>query len=231
MRGHWALIHPVGSVLTGLAETCIQEACWRSFLQGIGGVPFFASLHKGADSSTAGEFLPPPPVHTTSTGSTGLSPGIYCTLLTLCWETKQTFWQQHIWMCHLGGAAQPEQLMWAADNALCYHWWWGLWKNAKLAKNQSERMQTAMVCGHHLQDQSLLWSANCLSFLPQMINNDYFLLTDWLRNTVMIKWYAIFYDMIKANQTVWWHNCSKMHLSWTNKLIFLNLPSPEWVVP
>lgn len=192
MRGHWAPIHPV---LRGLAGTRIQEACWRSFLQGFGGVPFLPLCTKEQTAVLLVNFCPPT-VHTTPTGSTGLSPGISCTLLTLCWETKQTFWQQHIWMCHLGGAAQPEQLMWAADNALCYYWWWGLWKNAKLAKNQSDRMQRGMVCGHHLQDQALIWSANCHCFLPQMIRMIISSsLTDW--------------------GTLWWSNGTQHFRTWS----------------
>lgn len=60
MRGHWSPpVHPVRSVLTGVAETCILVACCRSFLLGFGSLPFPPSLHKRADSSSAGEFLPP----------------------------------------------------------------------------------------------------------------------------------------------------------------------------
>ncbi|AWO97126.1 Hypothetical protein SMAX5B_013697, partial [Scophthalmus maximus] len=54
-----------------------------------------SSSHKGLETSTAAGMMP---FHGAQ------SPGICSMLLTLCWETQQTFLRPHEWMCH------PEEL-------------------------------------------------------------------------------------------------------------------------
>lgn len=60
-----------------------------------------SSLHKGPDSAPAAGLLSSYGPHHVS-WCTGLSPGISSMLLTLCWETQQTFLPQRALMCHPG---------------------------------------------------------------------------------------------------------------------------------
>lgn len=117
MKGRWALLPPCQVYFNSFGRNMRTSGLLEVIFSGL-----WQCCTKEQTAVLLVIFCPPT-AHITSTGSTGLSPGISSTVLTLCWETKQTFWQQHVRMCHPGGAAQHGQLSWAAGNALCYHWW------------------------------------------------------------------------------------------------------------
>lgn len=146
-RGLGPCCHHVRSILTALAETGVLEVIFAGLWQ----CSFPSFLYQGADSTA----VCPPTAHISSTGSTGLSPGISSTVLTLCWETKQTFWQQHIRMCH----PVPSCAITGGEGS-------GKWKTSqKSVRKDAEREK---LCGQHLQNYSIV-VVNYLSFLHQVI--------------------------------------------------------------
>lgn len=50
----------------------------------------------------------------------------------------------------------PKDILWASDSASCNHEWRGLWKNAKLAKKEPERMRREIVCDQNKQNHSFI---------------------------------------------------------------------------
>ena len=79
----------------------------------------WSSSHKGADTGPAARLMPfYGPVQLSLCNCR--SPGVSSMLLTLCWETEQTFLRPHLWMCPPGGAGLPVQPDQAAVTTSCY---------------------------------------------------------------------------------------------------------------
>lgn len=108
-----------------------------------------------------------------------VSPLLACLTVSVRFAVYQEYSTLLVHSKPASGSLEALQHLWAAS---CYNQWR---KNAKLPKNQSERMKREMVCGHHLQSFSLIsvFLAICGSLYqlarPFCTAADYFVLS-WI---------------------------------------------------
>ncbi len=229
----WAFMPPSGSLLVmAWSESCTRVSRWRSFWF-CNACSSCSSSHKGADSSPAAGTRPLC-VHVQLSSCCDPSPGISSTLLRLLWDSKPSSDGQY------GEAGLPVQPEWAAGTASCYQQWKWHWWNAKLDKNQLGRIRREMICGHHLQSNSIFEGClavaspvHLLSFSSaeqqlKWIHNHSRFLTGQIN--IPEVWLIFFYITLQAVFLLRPNDVAESKLFFHTKLEKLSLDFPSWEV-